>query len=260
MQQLLQIMQKLRAECPWDRAQTPQSLTRYAIEEAYEVEDAIREGDVQHIKEELGDLLLQVVFQSQMYAEQEAFNFHDVVEVLKEKLIRRHPHVFDENFSALTEQEVNSIWQNIKQQEKAAKGEKFNSKLDKIKLGASVTQAQKLQDYAASLNFDWDHVDGAWQKLQEELQELQLAIQNNDQENMHEELGDCLFSLINVGRKLNQDSDSALLATISKFRTRFAYIEQKLAEQGLTPEQCELVQLDRLWDQAKNDEKHRQNL
>lgn len=260
MQQLLHIMQKLRQECPWDRAQTPESLTKYAIEEAYEVEDAIREGDVQHIKEELGDLLLQVIFQSQMYSEQNAFNFDDVVDGLKEKLIRRHPHVFDENFSALNEEEVNSLWQSIKAQEKTARGEKNRSKLDKIKLGASLTQAQKLQEYAASLNFDWDNVEGAWQKLEEELQELKQAIRHHDQENVHEELGDCLFSLINVGRKLDQDCDSALLATIFKFRSRFAYIEQKLAEQGLIPEQCELTQLDRLWDQAKHDEKQAKNL
>ena len=122
MQSLLEIMAKLRQECAWDKAQTPRSLTPYAIEEAYEVEAAVHSGDVQHIKEELGDLLLQVVFQAQMYTEQGAFDFQDVVDTLKEKLIRRHPHVFQSGFAALSEQEVSALWQQIKQQEKIAAG------------------------------------------------------------------------------------------------------------------------------------------
>lgn len=255
MQQLLEIMQKLRAECPWDKAQTPESLTRYAIEEAYEVEAAVRSGDLQHIKEELGDVLLQVIFQSQMYSEKNAFNFQDVVEGLKEKLIRRHPHVYDEHFKDLTEQQVSALWQQIKTQEKHAKGQQFVSQLEQVKVGASLVQAQKLQEYAAKLNFDWADVEGAWQKLQEELAELKTAMVNQDTVNIEEELGDCLFSLVNVGRKLNQECEQALLGTIHKFRRRFAYIEQVLATQKLRPEQCSLVQLDQLWDAAKADEK-----
>ncbi len=255
MQQLLQIMQTLRAQCPWDKAQTPESLTKYAIEEAYEVEAAVHAKDTMHVKEELGDLLLQVIFQAQMYSEQGAFNFQDVVDTLTEKLIRRHPHVFNPEFKQLNEAEVSALWQQIKQQEKIAKGEQFVSRLEQVKLGASVTQAQKLQQYAAQLNFDWENVDGAWQKLQEELAELQHAIQNNTQAEIEEELGDSLFSLINVGRKLSLDCDHALRATIFKFRSRFAYIEQKLAEKNRLPEQCSLTELDVLWNEAKNIEK-----
>ena len=254
MQDLLDLMQTLRRECPWDQKQTPETLTKYAIEEAYEVDAAVRSGDIAHVKEELGDLLLQVVFQSQMYAEQGAFNFQDVVETLKEKLIRRHPHVFEPNFQNLDEMGVNQLWQQIKAQEKQQQ-QKPVSRLEKVKVGASIDQAQKIQHYAATLNFDWADADGAWLKLDEELQELREAMKANDTQHIQEELGDCLFALINVGRKLNQNCDQALHGTIAKFRKRFAYIEQALAQQNLTPEQCDLAQLDQLWDEAKAHER-----
>ena len=254
MQDLLDLMQTLRRECPWDQKQTPETLTKYAIEEAYEVDAAVRSGDIAHVKEELGDLLLQVVFQSQMYAEQGAFNFQDVVETLKEKLIRRHPHVFEPNFQNLDETGVNQLWQQIKAQEKQQQ-QKPVSRLEKVKVGASIDQAQKIQHYAATLNFDWADVDGAWQKLDEELQELREAMKANDTQHIQEELGDCLFALINVGRKLDQNCDQALHGTIAKFRKRFAYIEQALAQQNLTPEQCDLARLDQLWDEAKAHER-----
>lgn len=254
MQDLLDLMQTLRRECPWDQKQTPESLTKFAIEEAYEVDAAVRLGDVAHVKEELGDLLLQVVFQSQMYAEQGAFDFQDVVDTLKEKLIRRHPHVFDPNFQNLDEAGVNQLWQQIKALEKQQQ-QKPISRLDKVKVGASIDQAQKIQQYAATLNFDWADVDGAWLKLDEELQELREAMKANDIQHIQEELGDCLFAMINVGRKLDQNCDQALHGTIAKFRNRFAYIEQALAQQNLTPEQCDLAQLDKLWDEAKAHER-----
>lgn len=254
MQDLLDLMQTLRRECPWDQKQTPESLTKFAIEEAYEVDAAVRSGDVAHVKEELGDLLLQVVFQSQMYAEQGAFEFQDVVDTLKEKLIRRHPHVFDPNFQNLDEAGVNQLWQQIKALEKQQQ-QKPISRLDKVKVGASIDQAQKIQQYAATLNFDWADVDGAWLKLDEELQELREAMKANDIQHIQEELGDCLFAMINVGRKLDQNCDQALHGTIAKFRNRFAYIEQALAQQNLTPEQCDLAQLDKLWDEAKAHER-----
>lgn len=254
MQDLLDLMQTLRRECPWDQKQTPESLTKYAIEEAYEVDAAVRSGDVAHVKEELGDLLLQVVFQSQMYAEQCAFDFQDVVNTLKEKLIRRHPHVFDPNFQNLDETGFNQLWQQIKAQEKQQQ-QKPVSRLDKVKVGASIDQAQKIQQYAATLNFDWADVDGAWLKLDEELQELREATKTSDIQHIQEELGDCLFAMINVGRKLDQNCDQALHGTIAKFRNRFAYIEQTLAQQNLTPEQSDLAQLDQLWDEAKAHER-----
>lgn len=256
MQQLLEIMQILREKCPWDQAQTPDSLTRYAIEEAYEVEAAVRSADTEHVKEELGDLLLQVIFQSQMYAEQGAFTFDDVVETLRQKLIRRHPHVFDENYQDLDEQQVSELWQDIKRQERKAKGQP-RSRLDQIKNGPALSQAQQLQQYAAQMRFDWDQVDGAFAKLEEEILELKEAVASENQQDIQDELGDTLFSLINVGRKLNQNCEMALLSTTHKFRTRFGYIEARLQEQNLQPEQCDLSYLDQLWDAAKHEERQK---
>ena len=259
MQQLLEIMKTLREKCPWDQAQTPETLTRYAIEEAYEVEAAVRSGDAEHVKEELGDLLLQVVFQSQMYAEQGAFSFQDVVETLIEKLIRRHPHVFDENFAQLDEQQVSELWQNIKQQEKQNKAQTEVSVLDEVKHGPALSQAQQLQKYAARMRFDWDDVSGAFEKLDEEVAELKEAVLSKDQRHIEEELGDTLFSLVNVGRKLDKNCEMALLSTTHKFRTRFGYIEKQLHAKNLKAQECDLAYLDQLWDAAKREEKIRKN-
>ncbi|UOG18114.1 nucleoside triphosphate pyrophosphohydrolase [Acinetobacter sp. PK01] len=250
MEQLLAVMQELREKCPWDQKQTPNSLTPYAIEEAYEVEAAIRSGDIQHIKEELGDLLLQVVFQSQMYSEQGAFNFQDVVQGITEKLIRRHPHVFQaEQFNQLTAEEVSTLWKQIKQQEKQGKPQ---SRLDQIKHGPTLQQAEQIQKNAAQIGFDFANVADAYAKLEEELAELQQAIKQQNSNEIQAELGDCLFSLINVGRKLGVNNEIALLGTIDKFRTRFAYIENQAQLQNKSVEQLSLVEMDRLWEQAKN--------
>ena len=250
MEQLLAVMQELREKCPGDQKQTPNSLTPYAIEEAYEVEAAIRSGDIQHIKEELGDLLLQVVFQSQMYSEQGAFNFQDVVQGITEKLIRRHPHVFQaEQFNQLTAEEVSTLWKQIKQQEKQGKPQ---SRLDQIKHGPTLQQAEQIQKNAAQIGFDFANVADAYAKLEEELAELQQAIKQQNSNEIQAELGDCLFSLINVGRKLGVNNEIALLGTIDKFRTRFAYIENQAQLQNKSVEQLSLMEMDRLWEQAKN--------
>ncbi len=249
MQQLLNIMRELREKCPWDREQTPLSLTPYAIEEAYEVEAAVREGHLDEIRDELGDLLLQVVFQAQMYSEQGAFDFQDVVDAICEKLIRRHPHVFQaEQFSALDPDQVSELWQQIKQQEKQGKPK---SRLDEIKHGPALNQAQELQKKAAKLGFDFETVEDAYDKVKEELGEFEQAIQAQQSDEIHEEFGDCLFSLINVGRKLGLSSESALLAKIFKFRQRFAYIEQQATLQQKILEEMSLQEMDALWDQAK---------
>lgn len=250
MEQLLAVMQQLREKCPWDQKQTPNSLTPYAIEEAYEVEAAVRSRDIQHIKEELGDLLLQVVFQSQMYSEQGAFNFQDVVQGITEKLIRRHPHVFQaEQFNQLDAEQVSSLWKQIKQQEKQGKPQ---SRLDQIKHGPTLQQAEQIQKNAAHIGFDFANVADAYVKLEEELEELQQAIQQQNSDEIQAELGDCLFSLINVGRKLGVNNEIALLGTIDKFRTRFAYIEDQAQLQNKTVEQLSLMEMDQLWEQAKN--------
>lgn len=249
MEKLLSIMQTLREKCPWDQAQTPMSLTRYAIEEAYEVEDAVRSGDWQHVKEELGDLLLQVVFQAQMYSEQGVFDFNDVVESISEKLIRRHPHVFQsEKFDQLNETDVAELWEKIKADEKK---DQPQSRLDEVKHGPAVTQAEQIQKNVAKIGFDFESVDDAYQKLEEELSELREAVLKNNSDEIQDEFGDCLFSLINVGRKLNVSSEMSLLSTIHKFKSRFGYIEDQAILQNKNLEQMSLEEMDQLWDKAK---------
>lgn len=248
--QLLEIMRQLRENCPWDRAQTPLTLTKYAIEEAYEVEQAVRRGHVDDIREELGDLLLQVIFQSQMYAEQGAFDFYDVVETLAEKLIRRHPHVFQaEQFQALSADQVAELWQKIKAEEKRGK---VSSSLDQVKPGPAILQAVDIQKVAAKAGFDFEDAQDAYVKLEEELQELQEAVAVGDSDEIQNELGDCLFSLVNVGRKLNQSSELALLATVAKFRQRYGYIETQAKQQHKSIEQLSLDEMEQLWQQAKH--------
>lgn len=250
MDKLLAVMRELREKCPWDQQQTPQSLTPYAIEEAYEVEAAIRVGQPEEIRDELGDLLLQVVFQAQMYSEQGAFDFNDVVHAITEKLIRRHPHVFQaENFSQLNLADVMLLWKQIKQQEKHGKA---HSRLDEIKHGPTLQQAEQIQKNAAQIGFDFADVESAYEKLNEELAELQQAIQKQNSDEILDEFGDCLFSLVNVGRKLGLSSEMALLSTIHKFRTRFAFIEDQAQQQNRKIEQLSLDEMDRLWEQAKN--------
>ncbi|NAR99531.1 nucleoside triphosphate pyrophosphohydrolase [Acinetobacter haemolyticus] len=249
MEKLLEIMRELRKKCPWDQQQTPESLTRYAIEEAYEVEAAIRVGDLDEIRQELGDLLLQVVFQSQMFSEQGAFDFHDVVDAISEKLIRRHPHVFQaEQFQNLNPEQVSELWKQIKQQEKQGKP---RSRLDEVKHAPALVQADEIQKKAAQLGFDFETVEDAYGKLDEELAELQQALKTGKTDEIQEEFGDCLFSLINVGRKLGLSSETALLATIHKFRSRFAYIEQQAHRQQKDLQEMSLAEMDQLWEQAK---------
>ena len=249
MEKLFNIMQQLREKCPWDQAQSPESLTRYAIEEAYEVEAAVRSGDTQHVKEELGDLLLQVVFQSQMYSEQGAFDFHDVVASLSEKLIRRHPHVFQsEQFQSMTEQQVSELWQQIKQQEKIGQPQ---ARLDQVKHAPALIQAENIQKNVATIGFDFATIADAYAKLDEELAELNEAVLGNNSDEIQDEFGDCLFSLINVGRKLGVSSEMALLGTIAKFKTRFAYIEAQALKQQKSVEEMSLQEMDALWNAAK---------
>ena len=249
MEQLLAVMQELRNKCPWDQKQTPQSLTRYAIEEAYEVEAAVRSGNTDEVRDELGDLLLQVVFQAQMYSEQGAFDFSDVVQAITDKLIRRHPHVFQaDQFAALNAEEVAELWQQIKQQEKQGKPQ---SRLADIKHAPALAQADEIQKNVAKIGFDFPDVQGAYGKLEEELAEFRAAVAGQNSDEIFDEFGDCLFSLVNVGRKIGLSSEMALLSTIHKFRSRFAYIEQQAALQQKNIADLSLAEMDQLWEQAK---------
>ncbi len=211
----------------------PESLTKYAIEEAYEVEAAVRSGKVDDVRDELGDLLLQVVFQSQMYSEQGAFDFQDVVQAITDKLVRRHPHVFQaEQFAKISPEDVSELWKEIKQQEKQGKP---RSRLDQIKHAPALVQADEIQKNVAKIGFDFPDMAGAYAKLEEELAELKEAVAGQNSDEIQEEFGDCLFSLVNVGRKLGISSEMALLGTIHKFRTRFALMEDQAESTTIRP-------------------------
>ena len=259
---LIALMARLRADCPWDIKQTNHSLIPYAIEEAYELAEAIQEGDIEDIKGELGDVLLQVIFHCQIYAEQHQFDLGEVIYTLQSKLIRRHPHVFEAD-NLPDEAAVKKRWDEIKALENAERERRGKPKrsLDKVKAGSALMQAQSLQKSASKLGFDWDGVAGAIEKLEEEIAELKqiLPEENEKVDNslkleLEKELGDCVFGLVNVARKLNLDAEAATLTCVHKFRSRFGFIEDELAKQGKTAETSSLEEMDALWEQAKQHE------
>ena len=259
---LIALMARLRADCPWDIKQTNHSLIPYAIEEAYELAEAIQEGDIEDIKGELGDVLLQVVFHCQIYAEQHQFDLGEVVYTLQSKLIRRHPHVFEAD-NLPDEAAVKKRWGEIKALENAERERRGKPKrsLDKVKAGSALMQAQSLQKSASKLGFDWDGVAGAIEKLEEEIAELKQILPKENEKvddtlklELEKELGDCVFGLVNVARKLNLDAEAATLTCVHKFRSRFGFIEDELAKQGKTAENSSLEEMDALWEQAKQHE------
>ncbi len=260
---LLKLMARLRADCPWDKKQSNHSLIPYAIEEAYELGEAVQSDDDEDIKGELGDVLLQVVFHCQMYAEQGRFDISDVITTLQEKLIRRHPHVFEAE-TLKDDAAVKGRWDEIKAQEdqaRAARG-KPKRRLDNTKAGSALMQAQEVQKQASKLGFDWEGVSGAFDKLDEEIAELkaeildkpQVEIKTNIRE-IERELGDCMFALVNVARKLNLDAETATLTCVHKFKSRFGYIEEQLAAAGKRLEDSDINEMDALWEAAKQHER-----
>ena len=259
---LLALMTMLRDKqygCPWDQKQNFSTIAPYTIEEAYEVMDAIVRGDRSDLKDELGDLLFQVVFHAQMASEENAFNFSDVVHTIVEKMLRRHPHVFpDGSFDSyaspnpLSEQEIGEQWQQIKTQEKQAKGKLEAGLLDAVPTSMSVlSQAVKLQKQAGKVGFDWLDVKPVFAKIREELDELEEAIEQLSHTEAEAELGDILFAVANLARHLSISPEQALMQTNVKFRRRFAYIENALTEQQKPLTDCSLDELDQLWEQAK---------
>lgn len=260
---LLQLMARLRADCPWDKKQSNHSLIPYAIEEAYELGEAVQSDDDEDIKGELGDVLLQVVFHCQMYAEQGRFDMSDVITTLQEKLIRRHPHVFEAE-TLEDDAAVKGRWDEIKAEEdqaRAARG-KPKRRLDNTKAGSALMQAQEVQKQASKLGFDWEGVSGAFDKLDEEITELkseildkpQVEIKTNIRE-IERELGDCIFALVNVARKLDLDAETATLTCVHKFKSRFGYIEEQLAATGKRLEDSDINEMDALWEAAKQHER-----
>ena len=260
---LLALMARLRVDCPWDKKQSNHSLIPYAIEEAYELGEAVQSDDDEDIKGELGDVLLQVVFHCQMYAEQGRFDMSDVITTLQEKLIRRHPHVFEAE-TLKDEAAVKVRWDEIKleeQQAREARG-KPTRRLDKIKAGSALMQAQDIQKQASKLGFDWEGVVGAVDKLDEEIAELKNELADKPKyeikaniRDIEKELGDCMFALVNVARKLNLDAETATLTCVHKFKSRFGYIEDQLTAAGKRLEDSDITEMDALWDAAKRHER-----
>lgn len=250
-QDLVEIMKILRAPggCPWDAEQTHESIKKNLIEETYEVIEAINKDDKELLCEELGDLLMQVVFHAQMEAEAGAFDFDTVSDGVCKKLIERHPHVFgDVSISGVDD--VLTNWDAIKRKTKKQKTT-TQSMLSVPRELPALMRAAKLQKKAADVGFDWNEVSGALDKLEEEIAELRQAISNNDGENMAEELGDILFSAVNVSRFIKTDAEEALTAASDKFLSRFTKVEELANERGIDMKAVGIDELDRLWDEAK---------
>ena len=270
-QRLLAIMAQLRDKesgCPWDVKQTMESLTRYTIEEAYEVADAIASGDMGDIKDELGDLLFQVVFYAQIAKEQDAFTFDDVAQSISDKLVRRHPHVFGDTTSGdtLSDASLNAQWEAIKAQEKRAKKATSNSILDNVPTGMpALMHAQKLQKACAKVGFDWPEVMPVLDKVREEVdeiaQEIHIASESESSEAggtlplnhnaIEEEIGDALFAMVNLSRHLKVDADTALRKASHKFAARFKGVEQLAREQGNELDSMSLEEMETLWQTVK---------
>ncbi len=252
LQELLNIMEALRGEkgCPWDKEQTRESLKPYIIEEAYELFEAIEENDPEHIKEELGDLLFQIVFQSQIARENKEFDMPDIIDKIAEKMVSRHPHVFG-NTSCSTSDEVVAQWEVQKKRE----GKLRESILEGVpETLPSLLRAHRLQKRAAGVGFDWERVDDVLKKLDEELKEFKEALGTKNKDMIEDELGDIFFMLVNISRFIGVNPEDAHRKTISKFIHRFRYIEMKAAEQGRKLSDMTLDEMDKLWNEAKGKE------
>ncbi len=256
---LVAIMRRLRGPggCPWDAEQTHASLTRYLLEETYEVIEAIEKGEPDHVREELGDLLLQPVFHAAIAEERGQFTMDEVLDTICEKLVRRHPHVFGDEERIKTSAEQVANWERIK---KAEKREERKSALAGIPPHLpALMKAQKITEKAARVGFDWEHVDQVFAKVLEELKEFEETIGSDNQERMEAELGDLLFAIVNLGRFLALDPEEALRKTIERFTRRFGHIEETLHSRGASLQEATLEEMDRLWEEAKRKEKRGEN-
>ena len=246
MERLQQVMKRLLAPggCPWDREQTHESLVRYMIEETYEAIDAIEHHDMVNLKEELGDVLLQVVFHANLCEQEGHFDLADVMDAESRKMIQRHPHVFGEQPQLDTGEQVLQIWESMKKKEHL---------LDGIPKGLpALLRAHKMQEKAARVGFDWEDVSGAWDKLYEELEELKTA---STEERRAEEMGDVFFALVNVARMSGMEAEEILQKANEKFERRFNSVEQQVKASGKDWEDFRLPDLDHFWDEAKRQEK-----
>lgn len=258
---LIEIMAALRTPgtgCPWDLEQDFSSIAPYTIEEAYEVADAIERSDLEGLKDELGDLLLQVVFHARMAQEQGRFDFGDVVSAITTKLIRRHPHVFGDARD-LTPGAVKGLWDRIKAEEKAERRERGHHEATGALAGVPVaqpalTRALKLQQKAGKVGFDWNDPRAVLAKIREEAAEIEAELDAGNRADAGREVGDLLFAVVNLARHLDADPEAVLRTTNAKFERRFAAIERALAARGKTPADSTLAEMDALWDEAKASE------
>jgi len=252
---LLDIMRRLRdpqTGCPWDLEQTFATIAPYTVEEAYEVADAIANGTMDELADELGDLLFQVVFHSQIAKEAGAFDFKDVADAITAKMIRRHPHIFGDEARARTAAEQLEAWEEIKAIERAGRASPEPSVLDGIPVGLpALTRALKLSRRAARVGFVWPSMSEVLAKLREEIGELEVEVAAGDLDKARRELGDILFVCANIARELEVDPEACLRETNDKFIRRFGYVERALKAAGLSPEHSDLAEMDRLWDEAK---------
>ena len=250
------VMARLRdpeGGCPWDVEQTFATIAPYTVEEAYEVADAIERNDLKDLKEELGDLLFQVIFHTRMAEEQGLFDFDDVADAISDKLIRRHPHVFADAGYRTSEQQT-VAWEEIKAEER--KGKEKHGVLDDVPVGLpALTRAVKLTKRAGRVGFDWPSTDEVIAKLHEELDELREEIAAGDQSKVRDEMGDVLFVVANLARKLDVEPEDALRASNAKFVRRFHHIEARLAETGRKPTDSDLEEMDGLWNEARRADK-----
>ncbi len=261
---LLEIMAALRTPgtgCPWDLEQNFATIAPYTIEEAYEVTDAIARGDLDDLRDELGDLLLQVVFHARMAEEQNAFSFGDVVEAITRKMVRRHPHVFADRDGRLTPSDVKGAWDRIKAEEKAERARRLpeetahQSLLSGVKAGQpALARAMELQRRASRVGFDWNDPRAVLHKIREEADEIEAALDRGDANELAEETGDLLFALVNLARHVGADPEMSLRGTNAKFERRFGYIERALAAKGRSLEGASLAEMDALWNEAKSEE------
>jgi MazG family protein len=255
-ERLVEIMARLRGEggCPWDREQTFDTIKPYTLEETYEVLDAIDRRDWRALAEELGDLILQAVFYAQMAREQGLFTISDSLDAINAKLVRRHPHVFGDG-TAKTAEQVLARWNEIKQEEKRERGEEKRGLLDGVlRNQPALMEAAHISKKAAAAGFDWPEIGGVFDKMREEIAELEKAREGNSREHVEEEIGDLLFTVVNAARFLGVDPEQALRRTNAKFRSRFARVENGLAERGKDFRQTTIEEMEELWQQAKTKE------
>ncbi|NUM80751.1 nucleoside triphosphate pyrophosphohydrolase [bacterium] len=247
-------MRELRSKCPWDREQTHDSLRQYLLEEVYEVLETLDAKHYEELRKEMGDLLLQILFHSRIASEENVFTLLDVIQSLNDKLIRRHPHVFGD-VEAHTADKVLQNWEQIKLKESDRK-----SVLDGVpKVMPALVRAYRIQEKASRVGFDWGDISDVWPKVFEELRELQEAAKTMKREEIEDEMGDVLFSIVNISRFLSVNPEDALRGTIEKFNRRFRYVEQKFSEQNRDMKKATLEEMDVFWNEAKLSENRIQN-